>query len=56
MVVIPGPKEPKNIDIYLEPLLDDLKNYGPLGAQLYPIAICLSKEMCGITCAYSRVH
>lgn len=31
-IIIPGPKEPKNLDTYLEPLLEDLKAYGPDGA------------------------
>ena len=31
VVLIPGPREPKNLDIYWEPLLEDLKLYGPAG-------------------------
>ena len=31
-IIVPGPKEPKNLDIYLEPLLEDLRAYGPDGA------------------------
>lgn len=29
--IIPGPKEPVNIDPYLEDLLQDFNNYGPAG-------------------------
>jgi len=28
---MPGPREPKNVDPYLEPLLLDLVKYGPKG-------------------------
>ena len=31
---MPGPREPKNVDPYLEPLLLDLMKYGPKGKQL----------------------
>lgn len=31
-IIVPGPREPKNLDIYMEPLLEDLKAYGPDGA------------------------
>ena len=31
---MPGPREPKNVDPYLEPLLLDLLKYGPKGEDL----------------------
>ena len=31
VLIVPGPKKPHNIDIYIEPLLDDLMAYGPAG-------------------------
>jgi hypothetical protein len=31
-IIVPGPREPKNLDVYLEPLLEDFKAYGPNGA------------------------
>ena len=31
-IIVPGPREPKNLDIYLEPLLEDLQAFGPTGA------------------------
>lgn len=30
-IIVPGPWEPKNLDPYLEPLLEDLRAYGPDG-------------------------
>ena len=30
-LIVPGPKKPRNLDIYIEPLLDDLVAYGPAG-------------------------
>lgn len=27
--IIPGPQEPKNLDPYLKPLIDEFKKYGP---------------------------
>ena len=32
---MPGPREPKNVDPYLEPLLLDLVKYGPKGEQVH---------------------
>lgn len=29
--IIPGPLEPEHIEPYLEPLLEELKEYGPEG-------------------------
>ncbi|BDA42812.1 hypothetical protein COCOBI_03-7050 [Coccomyxa sp. Obi] len=31
LLIIPGPNEPHNLDIFLEPLLEDLRSCGPLG-------------------------
>ena len=31
VLIVPGPKKPRNIDIYIEPLLQDLMEYGPAG-------------------------
>ena len=29
LAIIPGPDEPKNMAPYIQPLLEDLKRYGP---------------------------
>lgn len=34
LLIIPGPREPKNIDPYLELLLEELRELGPSGAGL----------------------
>ena len=31
VILIPSPREPKNVDPYLEPLLQDLLKFGPKG-------------------------
>lgn len=33
VILLPGPREPSNVDPYLEPLLQDLVKYGPKGEQ-----------------------
>lgn len=33
--IIPGPQEPKNLDPYLQPLLDEFKQFGPQGEKRY---------------------
>jgi len=34
VILMPGPREPKNVDPYLEPLLLELVKYGPKGEHL----------------------
>lgn len=38
-IIIPGPREPTNLDIYLEPLLEDLAEYGPDGMAYSSISL-----------------
>lgn len=35
--IIPGPQEPKNLDPYLQPLVDEFKQYGPKGECSGPV-------------------
>ena len=31
VLIVTGPKKPRNIDVYIEPLIEDLMAYGPAG-------------------------
>lgn len=42
LAVIPGPSEPQHIEPYIQPLIDDLKKFGPYSAGDLNLTIYLS--------------